>query len=157
MKNEANILETFQNMRPGAVYRVAWRRGMKTRKTAGSVACEKAVSALVRAGVDYDAQKVVQEKRESGELPSVNAGLPWGEWAEDVKGTILHKGKRYLRLYPHRGATPLATYFVNGAEVQADDVRPLCLASEFQDREAADCFTLSLDKLETLERVELNA
>lgn len=155
MSDQNNILETFRNMRPGAVYRVAWRRGMKTRKTAGDVACEKAVSALVRAGVDYDAQKAVQAKRETGELPAENQGLPWGEWADDVKGTILHKGKRYLRLYPHRGAIPLATFFLDGKEVSPDDVKPLCLASEFQDRADADCFTLGLDNLESLERVEL--
>lgn len=146
------ILIAALSMLPGANYRLEWKREMKVRK--GVIAhCVKVVSALVRIGVNYDAMASVQAKREDGTLPAVNAGLPWGEWLLFPR-VIGHKGKLYLRFSrPSFNAAIAAAFYCDGVNVSKESLRELCLASEFNEREETDCFTLKLETLESL-RIE---
>ncbi len=129
--------------RKGQIVTITARRSMKTLKSTQAM-IEKLSVFQARAGINYDNVKAVKEKRESGELPAENAGLPWGEWHQ-FPYVIRHKGKFYFRLYTvANNFTPKTVYFVNGVESDRATVEPLCLASEFYDK-ITDCFTYPLE------------
>ncbi len=129
--------------RKGQIVTITARRTMKTRKAVTSV-CEKLSVFQAQVGVEYDNKKAVIAKRESGELPAENAGLPWGRWL-NYPYIIEHNGKKYFRLYPVNSSFQRKViYYVNGAESTEAIVRPLCLASEF-DRDPVDVFTYPID------------
>ncbi len=119
--------------RKGQMVGFLWLRDMKTRKTTVSK-ITKEVRTVCRVGLDYDNQKAVQEKREEGELPAQNAGLPWGKWFY-FPYLIEHKGNLYFRLYPLPNHTPKVIYRINGQIARKEEIEPLCLASEFYEKE----------------------
>lgn len=127
-----------------------WVRTLKTRKGVTDTVT-KETRATVRAGISYDARAKVQDAREEGVLPAVNAGLPWGQWLAEpyviqhVKdGALCH----YVRLYPVEGRTPRVVYRLNGRRISQDLARELCLASDFSKVDAAiGCMTLGLANL----------
>ena len=63
----------------GANIVLEWSRAVKTRKGVADT-IRKNVRMVGRIGIEYDNVKTVQDKRESGKLPTENAGLPWGRW-----------------------------------------------------------------------------
>jgi hypothetical protein len=128
-----NILSTRKGSNLSAIF----GKELKTRK--GVTDCvEKVTSIVVRGGIEYDNQKVVIEGREDGTLPAENAGLPWGQWAE-FPYHIEHKGTDYVRFYSASGIAfePKVEYYLNGILVDKAQVQPLCLASEFPNRQDA--------------------
>jgi hypothetical protein len=145
--NIQNIVSVLSSNK-GSNLKVIWNRPLKTRKGITSKV-EKITRIVARGGVEYDNLGIVQEKRENGELPDQNAGLPWGQWA-NFPYHIEHKGTDYARFYPASGInfTPQVQYFLDGVEVDKSQVEPLCLASEFPvDREAPLCFTVKADSV----------
>ena len=145
--NIQNIVSVLSSNK-GSNLKVIWNRPLKTRKGITSKV-EKLTRIVARGGVEYDNLGIVQEKRENGELPDQNAGLPWGQWA-NFPYHIEHKGTDYARFYPASGInfTPQVQYFLDGVEVDKSQVEPLCLASEFPvDREAPLCFTVKADSV----------
>jgi len=147
------ILTMFYSMIAGAFYRVTWTRTVKTRKEFASLAILKTVSAMVKAGIEYDNKASVVAKRESGELPTENQGLPWGVWF-DYPHVIEHKGAYYLRFYPASEFGKMEVQFtLDGKPVTKEAIAQYCLASELVERDNIDCFTLKLDTLQGLERV----
>lgn len=144
---KSEVLAIVRTAPKGANIVLEWTRDAKTRKgTAGKV--EKHVRMVGRIGVEYDNLNDVQEKRESGELPPVNQGLPWGEW-EEYPFLIAHKGKHYLRMYKGTSVVhvPKVEWRLNGQPVPREMVEPFLLASETAEKEG-DCFTCSVENLE---------
>lgn len=136
-----NIEETLRSKK-GQFSRAAWVRNCKVK--VGSPAVRKSTVMTVRAGIQYDNMKSVQDKRESGELPKENAGLPWGQW-EVYPYLIQHNGTRYARLYPTASQSAQVAYFVNGKEQSYEQVEGYLLASEKRnDKAAPDCITVKL-------------
>jgi hypothetical protein len=136
--------------RKGQFMRVSWKREMKVRKGTTSL-IEKVVVAVCRAGIEYDNREIVQEKRESGELPAENAGLPWGQWLV-YPYVISHKGQLYIRLYPATGMKAHREFFLNGISARREEIEALCLASEFRDdAEEPLCFTVKLESIANAE------
>ena len=155
---EIEIIKQTLASKKGANLKATWAKKLKTRKDVGAVVVEKKTSMVVRGGIDYDNMKVVQEGREDGSLPSENAGLPWGEWAE-FPLHITHKGTDYARFYPASGVNiatggdfiPEVTFFINGQEATREEAQAVCLASEFPKREEAPlCFTIKAENVVTL-------
>lgn len=145
--NTSEILVSVMSKK-GQFGRARWRKALKTRKgVQGKV--EKVTSMSIRAGVDYDAMKVVKEKRESGELPAENAGLPWGQWVA-FPYLIAHKDKHYLRLYPNGNGKIETQYFLNGSPATMEEISSYVLASELPKGEKPDCITVSLENIEEL-------
>ena len=91
-----NNIEAFKTLK-GQNVRVKWVRPVKVKK--GQTVYFKETSGKFAAGIDYENMVKVQQGRDNGELPSENAGLPWGHWM-DFPYLIGHKGKTYVRLYP---------------------------------------------------------
>lgn len=130
----------------GANIIVEWLRPAKTRK-ACTMVIEKHVRMVGRLGLNYDAQKDVIAKRESGELPAVNAGLPWGNW-EIWPYLIEHKGQHYLRLYngTSKMVHPMVEWLCEGVVVPKSLIENELLASELTDKEG-DCFNCKIENM----------
>lgn len=147
-KMEIEIIKEKLKAKKGANLSVVFDRPLKTRKGVAEKVT-KVTRIVARGGVDYDNIGIVKEKRENGELPSENAGLPWGEWVE-FPIHIRHKEVDYARFYPASGIgfKPEVTYFLDGVEVSKEQVQTLCLASEFPKRDEAPlCFTIKANNV----------
>jgi hypothetical protein len=140
------VRTAVQTTPKGANIILEWVRPCKTRKGVQD-AITKSVRMVGRIGVEYDNLKAVQEKRESGELPAENAGLPWGNWSE-YPWLIEHKGQYYVRLYKGTSASvhPEAHFFRNGVEVEKESIAPLLLASELDDSKG-ETFTCKVENM----------
>lgn len=137
-----DILATFLS-RKGQFAGFLWNRPLKTRKEFSHLSITKSVRCVAQVGVDYDNRASVQAARESGELPSENAGLPWGQW-KVFPYVITHKGNDYLRIYPVANRVPRVVYRCNGAMVSREFAESVCLASEFRETTAPHtCFTVN--------------
>jgi hypothetical protein len=146
MKKEQVIEVVTEGIHKGANIVVMWNRNAKTFKGVSDI-ITKHVRMVGRVGIEYDKQKAVIEKRANGELPSENAGLPWGTF-EIYPYLITHKGENYLRLY--NGTCPITKtevhWFKNGAEVTKESIEGLLLASEKGDK-TGDCFTVKTNDI----------
>lgn len=143
--------------RKGQIVSVSWARPMKTPVRFAGLKVTKSVVTQARAGVTYDNMADVIAKRESGELPAENAGLPWGRWAR-IAGVdmfphvIAHtpKGhtteKHYLRFAKLNGAPCKVTFAINGKEVSASEARSVTLASEWNESQG-DVFNVTADSI----------
>jgi len=134
--------------RKGANLSATIHKTLKTLKGVEDV-IEKKTNIVIRGGIDYDNIAIVQEMRESGALPDKNAGLPWGDWAQ-FPYHITHKGQDYARFYPASGIdfSTHVEYYRNGNVVAKDEVKELCLKSEFPEREEKPlCYTIKADNV----------
>lgn len=159
MQNQIATLENVQRefpllarimARKGQFVSVLWFRQLKARKGMDSIVT-KEVRTTVRAGLDYDKRDAVQSARETGELPAVNSGLPWGEWLV-FPYVIAHRGAFYVRLYPvlRADGSPRkckVIYRENGRICSRERAQTVCLASEFSETSAVTCYTLRLENL----------
>jgi hypothetical protein len=145
--NLATVKSAIAAAPKGANIILEWVRPAKVKKAAQGDNIEKHVRMVGRMGIEYDAMKSTVERRESGEAPAENAGLPWGEWLE-YPYLIQHKGKVYLRLYvgTSRKVTPKVEWTRNGQPVSREDIESALLASEKSERKG-DTFTCTLANL----------
>ncbi len=125
---------------------VILNKPLKTRKGVTSTV-SKISQITIRAGINYDNLAKVKEKRETGELPSINQGLAWGTW-EHYPYIISHNDKKYIRLYP--SGKPKEQYFVDKAPVCVNSIKELVLASELPKEEIPDCMTVCIDSIEDI-------
>lgn len=131
MNNDKFFKQYLTAVKGGQFVKVQMKKELKTKKAFSHHKIVKISEFVARSGVEYDNQKDVQTKRENGELPQQNAGLPWGEW-EVYPYSIKHKGARYLRFATAKTAKRApAIYLLDGVPVEADEVKAMCLASEF--------------------------
>lgn len=144
---------TFENLKKvvlsgakGSFRSVLWEKPMKTKKAFSNCVITKRTSAVVRFGVDYNNIKAVQEKRSKGELPSVNAGLPWGQW-KMFPYFIEHKGNMYLRCVISPKNKMQTEYFLNGRKVEKSVIEGMVLASELKGKENVDIFTVNCENI----------
>jgi hypothetical protein len=135
--------------RKGQIVTITAIRSMKTRKGILSKILKRSTF-QAQVGVNYDNKASVKEKRESGELPAENAGLPWGQW-EIFPYVIEHNGKRYFRFSTVKNNFQRqVSYFLDGKEVSKDLIESLCLASEFREKESLDTFTFPIEGIESI-------
>lgn len=107
----------------------------------------KTTVGVFRAGLDYDEQKRVKTKRETGQLPATPQPLPWGEWLV-FPFFIQHKGKLYVRLYP-LGKVQVF-YFEDSKPIQKSELESIALASELKPSERPDCITVGAENIAKL-------
>jgi hypothetical protein len=132
--------------RKGQIVSVKTRRAVKMRR--GQPSVYKTSEFQCRVGVNYDNIAKVQEGRAQGDLPAVNAGLPWGEWLE-FPYTIAHKNDVFVRCTQLNNGFRRAPVFQleDGTEVQRDWVQPRALASEFSEGEGSTVFNIRLSSI----------
>ena len=107
---------------------------------------------VCRVGCDYDNLRSVQDKREAGELPAVNAGLPWGEWLA-FPYIIRHKGQHYFRCTSVTGnanCVPKVVWMRDGKVVAKDDILNDLAASEKGAHDERDVFNVKVESILTI-------
>lgn len=144
----SNILSLIDSKKRGQFFSITWSKILPVKKNYEKYTIKKTSIAVVRIGVKYDNIRAVAEKRVSGELPSTNQGLPWGEW--DIPGyTIKHKGKIYLRVSLVPGSKIKSEYHVDSFLATEDIARQMCLAKAFPNRkESIDVLTIDIENIE---------
>jgi hypothetical protein len=132
----------------GTIATLKTEKSCKTRKTAGDISVTKVSTFQCRIGVNYDNVAAVKEKRENGELPAENAGLPWGRFVDGLFPYVIeHNGTFYFRCTTvNNNYIPEVHYFKNAVEISKDEAKLLCLASEFYDKEG-DCFNVKVNNI----------
>lgn len=136
-------LIAFVLSRTGQIVTVRGSRPMKLRAAHKGADLRKESVFQVRLGVEYENLANTQAKRESGELPAENTGLPsWAELLHDDNGKVLkgllrnaRNGTLYLRGKPN-SENPQAVrgtrFLLNGHEVDKATAQSMALASEFK-------------------------
>lgn len=145
MKMDAlmKIIEGYKN---GTWVSIAWEKELKTRKGIEAIITKK-TEAVLRMGVSYDNKASVQEKRENGELPKENQGLPYGTWYM-FPMIIEHKGNYQLRVTTSENTKYATKYFMDGKEVTKDEIRELVLKSEVESSgERPEVFNIKIENL----------
>ena len=128
-----SMLDTLMQ-RKGQIATITTERPLRVRK--GQPPITKISTFQCRVGVDYDNIQTVREKRESGELPEENAGLPWGKWIT-FPYVIEHSGTYYFRCTRIRNNfRPRTTYIREGAIISREEAEAAALASEFRQTES---------------------
>lgn len=131
--------------RKGQIVTLVTERPMKVRKN--QLPITKRSEFQCRVGVNYDNIKNVKEKREIGELPAENAGLPWGEWVE-FPYVIGHKGELYVRCTAlNNDFYREPVYTQQGEAISRETAQTQCLASEFSNRSDNEVFNIKLSSL----------
>lgn len=153
MTGDAKAIVAALREHKGQHIAVTWERPMATRKGTQETVT-KQTRAYVRAGMDYANLGSIKEGIASGEREEVGPLPAWQEWAE-FPFILRHKekGTEYLRLFPavFDNLKPTVKYFIDGAEVNESDVKPLCLASEFRERdEAPACFQVKAESIRAI-------
>jgi hypothetical protein len=141
---------------PGAFQSLTWRRLMKTRKGIADIV-EKECQAVVSSGTSFANRKDVREAIERGERGEVQP-LPFGSWLQ-FPFVISHTSKageykEYVRVYPPSNAQEnnfdfktQVKYLLNGVEVNKDQIKDLCLASETSEKDKPECMTISSENI----------
>ena len=144
MESKANFLDLILS-RKGQIVTIGTKRPMKVKK--GMPEIIKHSEFQARVGVNYDNIGAVKEKRENGELPSENQGLPWGSW-EIFPYVIAHKGERYIRCtILNNGFHRPAVYTLAGSEISRDDAAKMALASEFKRSDDNEVFNIKVSSI----------
>ena len=136
----------------GANVILEWNRTLACLKTSG---CQdtivKSTRMVGRIGIDYDNQKAVQAKRDSGELPAENAGLNGMEWIEPpYLLRSLKSGRTLLRLYCGTSDKihPEVHFFRNGVEVARESLNGSVASTDWKpSEEKPDCFSCHTDDI----------
>lgn len=129
----------------GQIVTLTTERDMKVRK--GQSPIRKRSTFQCRVGVNYDNIQAVKDKRENGELPAVNQGLPWGNWAV-FPHLIEHKGEYYLRCTVLRNNfTPTVNFTRFGNLITREEAVVACLASEFKANDDNEVFTIKVSSI----------
>jgi hypothetical protein len=144
----------IDNTNAGRFTRVEWERLLKVKKGVDPII--KATSATLTLGTSYDSKAIVKEKRENGDLPAENAGLPWGEWLQ-YPWVIAHKGEQYLRcsVVKNDRNPPKVSFFQGGVEISRDQAKAQAYASEFYDRDDLIVFNLKAESIKSISTVDL--
>lgn len=146
LSQQSTVIASKIMEKKGQFCHLTYKRPLKFRKEFADVNYGyKTVSGTFRLGINYDNIGAIQEKRASGRLPFVNAGLTGREW---VVFSYFLKGrddKLLARIYTAKGAIKKTTYVLNGRVVEKEALAQFCLASELKEEKELDSFDINLE------------
>ena len=129
----------------GTIVTVTSQKEVKVKK--GKAPITKLSVFQARVGVTYDNMKSVKDKRDNGELPEENQGLPWGNW-KVFPYVIEHNGKDYVRFSKVNSTFHNITrFFRNGMEIDKNEAYEDMLASEKPKGNELDVFNIPIDNI----------
>ena len=126
---------------------IVYKKPLKTNAANSNITVESVTTCQARAGVEYDKIQQVAENRESGAAPKTNKGLPYGEWI--VYPFILtHKGTEYWRFATADTNVPVKKeYFINGKPAKLEEVKKVCIPSQFKAKQSVAIFNLPAENI----------
>lgn len=149
--NINQVKQAIEARKKGTFIKVIWSRQCKLKKAYSNEKITKHCSVTARIGVTYDNIGNVQIKRENGELPAENQGLPWGTWVDGYFPYLIeHKGKYYVRI-SLANDNPVYTRYTDteGNGISFAEIENKVLASEKPKKgEKPDVLTISIENIE---------
>lgn len=140
------LMKVIEAYKGGTWISIEWQKSLKTRKGVEDTIVKK-TSAVLRMGVTYDHKASVIKKRENGELPEVNQGLPYGTW-HLFPYLIEYKGSYQLRVTTTDSTKYNTKYYLNGKEVTKDDIASMVLKSEItSSRDKPEVFNIKVENI----------
>ena len=134
----------------GVNVKLAWERDCKTKKDCTDI-IRKRTNTVGRVGIDYNNRAIVQQLRESGDLPSEEQPI-WhgkGQWV-NFPYVLRHivTNQKYLRLYQgtNENAKPSVQFFRNGQLVGKSELEDILLASEKR-HDTSLCFCVKIEDM----------
>ena len=149
---ELNELKNIiKNTQRGSIHTITYAKELKTRKGVNDTIM-KITTLQGRFGVEYDNIKSVQEARENGEAPAVNGGLVGAMVWDDHRYILKNEstGNYQLRVTKCNRWPSKVTYIKNGKVVDKEEIKALCLKSEFPDyatSKPAPIFNIGVEKI----------
>ncbi|MBO7696470.1 MAG: hypothetical protein J6T10_27850 [Methanobrevibacter sp.] len=143
-----NIVKKTQR---GSIHTITYAKELKTRKGVDDTVI-KITTLQGRFGVEYDNIKSVQEARENGTAPATNGGLVGAMVWDDHRYILKNEntGKYQLRVTKCNRWPSKVIYMKNGVVVDKEEIKPLCLKSEFPDyavTKPAPIFNIGVEKI----------
>ena len=151
MKYE-EIKSAIHSIHAGTYTNMTTCKTLKTRKEFKDKNIVKISRSTIRSGCDYENLKSTKQGRADGSLPSQNSGLPYGSWISgEEKYFIEHKGNIYLRVTngPNKSRV---TYLVNGIPTDEQEVKAMCLKSEFPTSEKPSVYNVNINHIVSIEK-----
>lgn len=139
-----SLIKALQSLQKGSFLSVTINKTVPTLKAFEGATVTKQTRAVVCSGIEYDNQKAVIEKRNSGESPKENAGLPWGTW-KAYPYLIEHKGALYVRLYLK--GVPSVSWKENGMSISRERAIELCGSKAKGSEGKPDCITVKVENV----------
>lgn len=141
-------LEKLIEANGGTFIAAVWQRDCKTRKGCDARIEKRVAAHSLTFGASYDARAMVQERRESGELPAENQGLRGFQWENFPRILRAEKtGKLYARLNVNPASKFSTVFLLNGKRVDRETVAPFLLASETGKGERPLVLNVGVDNL----------
>ena len=151
MKYE-EIKNAIHSIHAGTYANMTTCKTLKTRKEFKDKSIVKISRSTIRSGCDYENLKSTKQGRADGSLPSQNTGLPYGSWISgQEKYFIEHKGNIYLRVTNSPNKSRV-TYLVNGIPTDEQEVKAMCLKSEFPTSEKPSVYNVNIDHIVSIEK-----
>ena len=151
MKYE-EIKNAIHSIHAGTYANMTTCKTLKTRKEFKDKNIVKISRSTIRSGCDYENLKSTKHGRADGSLPSQNTGLPYGLWISgQEKYFIEHKGNIYLRVTNSPNKSRV-TYLVNGIPTDEQEVKAMCLKSEFPTSEKPSVYNVNIDHIISIEK-----
>lgn len=147
----STVKEIVKNTQRGSIHTITYKKELKTRKGVEDT-IEKVTTLQGRFGVEYDNIKSVQEAREDGSAPAENGGLVGAMVWDDHRYILKNEntGKYQLRVTKCNRWPSKVTYLKNGVVVDKEDIKALCLKSEFPDynnSKSTPIFNIGVEKV----------
>jgi hypothetical protein len=150
------VKKALQETPKGANIILEWNRPVEVKKAFQGANITKQVRVVGRIGVDYDNLKAVQEKRETGELPSENAGT-WYDHDHEIKGLVHHKTTRapYVQIMAGtcKSVKPSTTFLIDGKPVEKEIIAHMLTAKELKDSHGSDTIVCKIENLQKIHKV----
>lgn len=151
MKYE-EIKNAIHSIHAGTYANMTTCKTLKTRKEFKDKNIVKISRSTIRSGCDYENLKSTKQGRANSSLPSQNTGLPYGSWISgQEKYFIEHKGNIYLRVTNSPNKSRV-TYLVNGIPTDEQEVKAMCLKSEFPTSEKPSVYNVNIDHIISIEK-----
>lgn len=137
------------NAKAGQITTIVYKRPVKVKKK-GPLAnskVEKISMFLVRTGLEYNNQKVVQEGHESGEIQKL--GLPdYMEKLSRVHYRNKNNGKDFIGVTPYNvKGKPQTVWVVDGEIKELEDIKEHIYASEYGERDSRKWMYLDIERV----------
>lgn len=144
------LYNKVMGMTKGAFTAMSWEKELPVKSAYKSAyKVTKVSSGIVRFGCEYDNLGAVQTKRETGELPRENAGLPWGVW-NVYPYFIAHKGANYVRCSLMKNSNIKSSYYINGQLATKEQAEQICTKSAFGSGNIPDILTINTNNIKTI-------
>lgn len=131
----------------GQICTITYKKQLKTNARNNTRLVEKVTTCQARAGIEYDNIEEVVQNRATGLAPKENKGLPYGKWVK-YPYILEHNNNEYYRFTVlNNNVVPKSEYFIDNKPATFDEVKQLCIPSQFKVEQKSAIFNLPANSI----------